>query len=95
MTKMANHKYGITLSTETTAGSLQFTSKQVTEGAVDLGRVEVGDAQLDRPVDGADRFGVAAFPDVVIARHHMAPSPMRDTSSPPIEMCFMVICSIL
>ena len=31
----------------------------VEEGAVDLGGVEVGDAQVERPVDGADRLGVA------------------------------------
>src|SRR6185312_15329386 len=24
----------------------------------------------------------------------MAPSPMRETSSPPIEMCFMTMCSV-
>ena len=29
-------------------------------GAVDLGGVDVGDAQVERPLDGADRLGVAA-----------------------------------
>jgi hypothetical protein len=32
----------------------------VGEGPVDLGSVDVGDAQVERPVDGADRFGVVA-----------------------------------
>ena len=41
----------------------------VEEGAVDLGGVEVGDAQIQCPVDGADRFGVAAFTGVVVAGH--------------------------
>jgi hypothetical protein len=38
-------------------------------GAVDLSGVEMGDAQVQRPVDGADRFGVAALPGVVVAGH--------------------------
>ena len=41
----------------------------VEEGAVDLGGVEVGDTQIQRPVDGADRLGVAAFTGVVVAGH--------------------------
>lgn len=38
-------------------------------GAVDLGGVEVGDAQVQCTVDGADRLGVAALSDVVVAGH--------------------------
>ena len=41
----------------------------VEERAVDLGGVDVGDAQIQRPVDGADRLGVAALPGVVVAGH--------------------------
>ena len=41
----------------------------VEEGSVDLGGVEVGDAQIQRPVDGADRLGVAALTGVVVAGH--------------------------
>ena len=41
----------------------------VEEGAVDLGGVEVGDAQIQRPVDGADRLDLAAFTGVVVAGH--------------------------
>ena len=37
--------------------------------AVDLGGVDVGDAQIERPVDGPDLFGLAALPRVVVARH--------------------------
>ena len=37
--------------------------------AVNLGGVDVGDAQLQRPVDGADRLGIAALPGVVVAGH--------------------------
>ena len=54
----------------------------VGEGAVDLGGVEVGDAQVQRPVDGADRLGVAACPDVVVAGHrHRAESYAGDVES--------------
>ena len=35
------------------------------ERAVDLGGVDVGDAQVQRPVDGADRLGVIEPPPVV------------------------------
>src|SRR5439155_11141839 len=38
-------------------------------GTVDLGGVEVRDAEVQRPVDGANRLGGAARPDVVVARH--------------------------
>jgi hypothetical protein len=37
--------------------------------AVDFGSVDVSDAQVERAVDGADRFGVAARTDVVVAGH--------------------------
>ena len=54
----------------------------VVVGAVDLGRVEVGDAQIQRPVDGANRLGVAACPDVVVAGHrHGTESYARDIES--------------
>ena len=49
---------------------------------VDLGSVYVGDAQLERPVDGADGFGVAARADVVVAGHrHSAESYAGDVES--------------
>jgi hypothetical protein len=41
----------------------------VVEGTVDLRGVEVGDAQVQRPVDGADGLGVAALSNVVKAGH--------------------------
>src|SRR5438132_9628276 len=41
----------------------------ICERAVDLGGVEVGDAQIQRPMDRADRFCVAACPDVVVTGH--------------------------
>src|SRR6266568_709361 len=51
-------------------------------GAVDLGGVEVGYAQVQRPVDGANRLGVAAFPDVVVTGHrHGAESDAGDFES--------------
>jgi hypothetical protein len=54
----------------------------VVEGAVDLGGVEVGDAQVQRPVDGADGLGVAALSDVVEAGHrHGAESNAGDGES--------------
>ena len=37
----------------------------VVEGAVDLGGVEVGDAQVQRPVDGANRLGVVCPPPML------------------------------
>ena len=54
----------------------------VQEGAVDLGGVEVGDAQVQRPVDGANRLRVAALPDVVVAGHrHGTESDAGDVES--------------
>ena len=51
-------------------------------GAVDLGGVEVRYAQVQRPVDGANRLGVAAFADVVVAGHrHGAESYAGDVES--------------
>ena len=51
-------------------------------GTVDLGGVDVGDAEVQRPVDGADRLGVAAGSDVVVARHrHGAESYAGDVKS--------------
>ena len=45
--------------------------------AVDLGGVELRDAEVQRPVDGVNRLGVAAGSDVVVARyrHHEHPDP--------------------
>jgi hypothetical protein len=37
--------------------------------AVDLGSVDVGDAQIERAVDRADGFGIATGADVVVAGH--------------------------
>ena len=37
--------------------------------AVDLSSIDVSDAQIQRPVDGADRLGVAALTGVVVAGH--------------------------
>ena len=51
-------------------------------GAVDLGGVDVGDAQVECPLDGADRLGVAAVRVEVIAGHrHRAESDARDVKS--------------
>jgi hypothetical protein len=51
-------------------------------GAVDLGGVDMADAQVERPVDGADRFGVAAVRVEVIAGHgHRAESDAGDVES--------------
>jgi len=51
-------------------------------GAVDLSGVEMGDAQIQRPVDGADGLGVAASPDVVVAGHrHGAEAYSGDVES--------------
>src|SRR5438034_8249241 len=46
---------------------------------VDLGRVDVRDAQIERSLDGADRLGVAAGRVEVVAGHrHRAESDARD-----------------
>ena len=51
-------------------------------GTVDLGGVEVRDAEVQRPVDGANRLGVAACSDVVVAGHrHGAESYAGDVES--------------
>src|SRR5207237_7579724 len=51
-------------------------------GAVDLGGVDVGDAQLDGSLDGADRLAVAAARVEVVAGHrHRAESDARDVES--------------
>src|SRR5207249_11795547 len=51
-------------------------------GTVDLGGVEVRDAEVQRPVDGANRLGVAARSDVVVARHrHGAESYPRNVET--------------
>jgi hypothetical protein len=44
-------------------------------GTVDLGGVEVRDAEVQRPVDGANRLVVAAGSDVVVARHRHGAEP--------------------
>ncbi len=51
-------------------------------GAVDLRGVDVGDAQVECSVDGADGFGVAAVRVEVVAGHrHRAESDARDVES--------------
>jgi len=51
-------------------------------GAVDLGGVDVGDAQLDCSLDGAHRLGVAARRVEVVAGHrHRPESDARDVKS--------------
>ena len=58
------------------------TSFLVGVGTVDLGGVEVCDAEVERAVDGANRLGVAAGSDVVVARHrHGAESDAGDVES--------------
>jgi hypothetical protein len=59
------------------------------ERSVDLGGVDVGDTQLERPVDGSDRLGVVQTALVYVPVIVMAPRPIRETSSPPREMCFI------
>jgi hypothetical protein len=46
-------------------------------------------------VDGADGLGVASLCDVVVAGHGHGAESNAGTSSPPIEMCFMVFSSFL
>jgi hypothetical protein len=41
----------------------------VVERPIDLGGIEMVDAEVQRPVDGADRLGLAAGSDVVVAGH--------------------------
>src|SRR5215204_1451450 len=41
----------------------------VREGPVDLGGVDVGDAQVERPLDGADRLGLVAARAGVVGGH--------------------------
>src|SRR5437867_3577946 len=51
-------------------------------GTVDLGRIDVSDVQVQRPVDGVNRLGVAAGPDVVVPRHRHGAEPYaRDVKS--------------
>jgi soluble P-type ATPase len=54
----------------------------VRQRAVDLRGVDEGDAQLKRPLDGADRLGLAAVRVEVVAghRHRAEPDP-RDVES--------------
>ena len=69
---------------DTIAASLESAADEflVRVGAVDLGGVDVGDAELDCPLDGADRFGVAAGRVEVVAGHrHRAESDARDVKS--------------
>ena len=50
--------------------------------AVDLGRVEVSDAEVQRPVNGADGFGLATVRIGVVGGHaHRAESNARDVES--------------
>ena len=54
----------------------------VGEWTVDLGGVDVRDAEVQRSVDSANRLGVAAGSDVVVARHrHGAESDAGDVES--------------
>ncbi len=54
----------------------------VGERPVDLGGVDVGDTQVERPVDGADRFGiVAAGPGVEGGHPHRAEPEPGDVES--------------
>jgi hypothetical protein len=54
----------------------------VVVGPIDLGGVEVRDAQIQRPMNGANRLVVAAGPDVVVAGHrHGAESYARNVES--------------
>ena len=49
---------------------------------IDLGGVDVGNAQVQRPMDGANGLGIAACPNVVVAGHgHRAESYARDFES--------------
>ena len=51
-------------------------------GTVDLGGVDVGDAEVECSLDGADRLGVAACRVEVVAGHrHRAESDARDVES--------------
>ena len=62
----------------------------VHEGAVDLGGVDERHFEVESPVDRADRFVVVrSRPGVTVQDIPMAPRPMRETSSPPSEMCFI------
>jgi hypothetical protein len=54
----------------------------VGEWTVDLRGVDVGDAKVQRPVDGANRLGLATGSYVVVARHrHGAEPDSRDLKS--------------
>ena len=49
---------------------------------VDLGGIKMCDAEVQRPVDRANRLGVVDRADVVVARHrHGAESDARDVKS--------------
>jgi hypothetical protein len=69
---------------DTVATPLEGTADEflVRVGAVDLGGVDVGDAQLECPLDGAGRLGVAARRVEVVAGHrHRAEPDARDFQS--------------
>jgi len=69
---------------DTVAASLEGAADEflVRVRAVDLGGVDVGDAQLKCSLDGADRLGVAASRVEVVAGHcHRAESDARDVES--------------
>ena len=51
-----------------------------------------GDAEVERPVDGADRLGVAACPGVDAGHAHGAQTDARDVESANV-VCFMVVRS--
>jgi hypothetical protein len=59
----------------------------VGEGAVDLGGVDERDAQLDRPVDGADRLGVVQVRRAVGPGHgHGAKADPGDVQVPQLDV---------
>jgi hypothetical protein len=58
----------------------------VKEGAVDLGGVDQGHAEVDGPVDRPDRLLVILPRPRVVRRHPHRPKPMRATSNRPSHL---------
>jgi hypothetical protein len=54
----------------------------VREGTVDLSGVYMGHSQVERPMDSADGFGVAACADIVVAGHCHGPEPYAGDVEP-------------
>jgi hypothetical protein len=61
----------------------------VKEGAVDLGSVDQGHAEVDGPVDRPDRLLVTLPRPRVVRRHPHRPKPMHATSNRPSLTCFI------